>query len=250
MSKQLVGFSVQNDIIQEFNDTVQRNYRSRKIREFLKGLDVDIIINPSNAKNVSICPIRLEHTEQEKINHIVINNAKRGFKINSSDVISYIMSQISSMPVRTRDTMHTTFTIDINMYKDLISLLKGDIINLTFEEFVLNDYKKPDIEYIKSYKTDESKAIPILIDKKVIQVLDKVKDDVINVTMKKIPRSSIIRDVIHQMIENLKNNDDEIIYLQEKILNDIVSLKSLAGEESVQELIEEVKNIISNERVN
>ena len=250
MTKQLIGFSVQNDIVQEFNHIVPRNYRSRKIREFLKGLDIDLIIKPSKAKNISICPIRLEQTEQEKINLIVINNAKRGSKINSSDVISYIMSQIHSMPVRTRDTMHTTFTIDINMYKELISLLKGDIINLSFEEFVLNDYKKPDTEYIKSYKSDESKAIPILIDKKVIQLLDEVKDKVINETMKKIPRSSIIRDVIHQMIETFKNNDDEIIYLQEKIMNDIVSLKSLAGEESVQELIKEIKNIISNERVN
>ncbi|MCT1389883.1 hypothetical protein M4D76_16425 [Peribacillus frigoritolerans] len=250
MEKKLVGFSVQNDIIKKFNHTVQRNYRTRKIREFLKTLGVDIIIQPSNAKNVSICPIRLERTEQEKINTIVINNAKRGFKINSSDVISYIMLQISTRPARKRDTMHTTFTLDTNMYKELISLLKGDVINLTFEEFVLNDYKKPDIEYIKSYKTDESKAIPILIDKNVIEALDKVKDHVINVTKKKVPRSGIIRDVIHQMIESLKNNDDEIIYLQEKIMNDIVSLKSLAGEESVQELFEEVKNIISNERVN
>ena len=246
MSKELVGFSVSNSLLNKFNDNVQRNYRYRKIREYIKNLNDNIEIKSSISKDVSIYPIRLDEIERRKINRIVINNSSKGNKVTGSDVISYVINEINSMPVRIRDTMHTSFTLDANVYQELVTLLKGDIINLSFEEFVLNDYKTPNIEYIKSYKSIDPKAIPILLDKSVIKLLDQIKDSVSNIVGKKVSRSNIIRDAINQMIVSFKNEDNEVIQLQEKIMNDILSLKSIGGEKVVKELIEEVQNLVDS----
>src|SRR6476661_8722587 len=108
MSKQLVGFSVRNDLLNTFNETVPRNYRYRKIREYLRNMDEHINIKAEISKDVSIYPIRLDEMDQIKLNAIIVNNSSKGNKISGSDIMGYIIKQIISMPIRIRDTMHTS----------------------------------------------------------------------------------------------------------------------------------------------
>ncbi|MEW4242286.1 hypothetical protein Q0N51_25165 [Priestia megaterium] len=245
MTKTFSGFSVEKTTIEEFNKHVPRGYRFRKIREYLKEMATNTIIKPRNAKNVAIYPIRLSQADNAKINDIIHFNSQKGFKLSGSDIITFIIGEINEHQIRVRDTMNTSFIIDESVYLDLIKALKGSTINLSFEEYVLNDYKDPNIEYILTHKPVKKKTMPMLLDKAVIKKLDDIKGKIATETGRNIPRSNLFRDVISQMIVHLNNSDEEITQLQNRILDDFESLNSIGGHEAIKEIIDNIKHSYS-----
>lgn len=242
MTKTLSGFSIEKAIIEEFNKHIPRGYRFRKIREYLKGMKTSTVIKPRNAKDVAIYPIRLSEEDSNKINDVIHFNSQKGIKLSGSDIVSFIIGEINEHQIRVRDTMNTSFIIDESVYFELIKALKGSTINLSFEEYVLNDYKEPNVEYILSHKPGIKKTMPMLVDKSVIKKLDAIKAEIVEDTGKNIPRSNLFRDIIYQMIRHLNNSDEEITQLQNRILEDLESLKSIGGHEAIQEIIANIKH--------
>lgn len=242
MIKTLNGFSVEKTLVEEFNKHIPRGYRFRKIREYLKNMDTTTDISPRNAKDVAIYPIRLSEEDSNKINNIIRSHSQRGIKLSGSDIISFIIGEINEHQIRVRDTMNTSFIVDESVYLELIKALNGSIINLSFEEYVLNDYIEPNIEYILTHKPEKKKTMPMLVDKTVLKKLDTIKTKIAEETGKNIPRSNIFRDIIYQMIRHLNNSDEEITQLQNRILEDLDALKSIGGHEAIKEIIDNIRH--------
>lgn len=242
MIKTLNGFSVEKPLVEEFIKHIPRGYRFRKIREYLKNMDTTTVISPRNAKDVAIYPIRLSEKDSNKINNIIRSHSQRGIKLSGSDIISFIIGEINEHQIRVRDTMNTSFIVDESVYLELIKALNGSIINLSFEEYVLNDYIEPNIEYILTHKPEKKKTISMLVDKTVLKKLDTIKTKTAEETGKNIPRSNIFRDIIYQMIRHLNNSDEEITQLQNRILEDLDSLKSIGGHEAIKEIIDNIRH--------
>jgi len=242
MTKTLSGFSIEKAIIEEFNKHIPRGYRFRKIREYLKEMKTSTVIKPRNAKDVAIYPIRLSEEDSNKINEVIHFNSQKGIKLSGSDIVSFIIGEINEHQIRVRDTMNTSFIIDESVYFELIKALKGSTINLSFEEYVLNDYKEPNVEYILSHKPERKKTMPMLVDKSVIKKLDAIKAEIIEDTGKNVPRSNLFRDIIYQMIRHLNNSDEEVTQLQNRIFEDLDALKSIGGHEAIREIMNKIKN--------
>lgn len=220
MSSVLNGFSVEKKIIDNMNEKIPKGYRFKKIRQYIRDMQATTTIKAREAKSVIIYPIRIDEEDKRKIHDIVTYNNSIGNKITSSDVISFIIEEVIEKKVRIRNTTNTSFTIDKSVYIELIKVLKGSTINLTFEEYVIHDYKHPDIKYILSHKPKEKKTMPMLIDKSVLKIIDSIKEDIIKQKGKKISRSDLFRDIVNQMIFNFSNSEEEVVSLQKRILEE------------------------------
>ncbi|MGZ9869591.1 hypothetical protein ACU3L3_14325 [Priestia endophytica] len=248
MQRELMALSVDANSIDRFHDHIPIRHRSKKIRDYLKDMKMNEQIKKVNEEvNTIFYPVRLTKGERNKLEKIVHENCSRGNMITTKDVMTYIINAINSEPIDNREIVHTSFRLDASQYQRLSFLLKGEFINISIEEFILNEYKEPDDSFILHHSPDSEKLkiVPLHLDKKVVSHIDDIARSIGNAHNRTITRVKVVRDIVNQMINKLEAENPEVMYLQERITADIHSLFTLGGEEALTEIIQQIENFKS-----
>ncbi|KYG33460.1 hypothetical protein [Priestia endophytica] len=248
MQRELMALSVNAVSIDKFHGHVPIRHRSKKIRDYLKNMKIDEQIEKINEEvNTIFYPVRLTKGERNKLEKIVHENCSRGNMITTKDVMTHIINAINSKPMNEREIVHTSFRLDTKQYERLSFLLKGEFINISIEEFIMNEYKQPDDSFIlhHSPNPEDVKTVPLHLDKKVVERIDEIGHNISQAHNRTLTRVKIVRDIINQMVNKLESEDPEVMYLQERITADIHSLVSLGGEEALTEIVQQIEKLKS-----
>lgn len=242
-----VSFSLFDGQAAIFRKRVQPSIQSKMLRKYILS-DYKL---PSNLEDLSQEPdkkqLKVEkfYFDDNTNLHLdeLVNRVKaKGFKANRSSLMRDIMKQIienlktnEQVSPTKRELKHSSFYFEKGTKDSLEQLISFRDRNAVIEHFILEEYT-PSHEYsIIMEKPLDVESMRISINKEAFNRLDQFVNEL---GTKKITRTSLMRDVVKQLITKLSHTDSRKIIVEKKLDAAIVEFEKVFGSELLKEKLE------------
>lgn len=240
-----VSFSLYPGQANEYKAMVDDALQSRIIRNFIMNdytLPKDLsVINKGEKKGLEVSPFRFDEFTDEKLNSLVEEVRKAGFKANRSSLMRHIMAQLidklkqqSGETAKDREIRHSSFYFEEGIKNLLEQYIPFRDRNAVIERFVLEEYKPRTNSLILYEKPEQPESMRISMSG---NAFDKLDQYVKEIKTKGVNRSSVMRDVVAQIISKLSNSDAQKLIVETRLKQAIEEYRRVFGEEMLRETL-------------
>lgn len=226
-------FSINQDIIEKFQNNYPAYSRSRVIREVLANAhkNHDLYIR-ENRDNITVYKLNLDNSSSEMLNDLVaIYSAKSKKAINRSQVVEAILEKAAEDEGKFKkdnERVGKIFYVEEDVLDKVKELTKGKILTHEIEDFIQNHFEsvKSPIDSLKM-KSDELQQYRININKDILVKLDEEKKRATaEHKVKGISVQIIFREVLRQLRDYLLEHNPT----EEQLENEIAARKAILAE--------------------
>lgn len=240
-----VSFSLYPGQAKEYKAMVDDALQSRIIRNFIKNdyiLPEDLsVINKGEKQGLEVSPFRFDEWTDEKLNSLVKQVRDAGFKANRSSLMRHILEQLihklkqqNGETAKDRELRHSSFYFEEGTKNLLEQYIPFRDRNAVIERFVLDEYKPRINRSILYEKPDQPESMRISMSGKAFDKLDRYVKEI---KSKGVNRSSLMRDVVDQIISKLSNSDAQGLIVETRLKQAIEEYKRMFGEELLRETL-------------
>lgn len=239
-----VSFSLFDGQAATFKNMVDPSIQSKMLRKFILS-DYKL---PSNLEDLSKEPDKIQLKIEKfyfddntnlRLNELVNRVKEEGFKANRSSLMRDIMKQMianlktnEQVSPTKRELKHSSFYFEKGTKDILEQLISFRDRNAVIERFILEEYKPSHDLSLFLEKPLEVESMRVSIDKEAFNRLDQFVDEI---GVKKITRTSLMRDVIMQLITKLSHTDARKVIVEKKLNAAIAEFEEVFGHEVLKE---------------
>lgn len=246
-----VSFSLFDGQAATFKNMVDSSIQSKTLRNFIlneyklpSNLE-DLFKDESDRTELKIEKFYFDDNTNLHLDELVKRVKMKGFKVNRSSLMRNIMKQMieslkaneQSSPTK-RELKHSSFYFEKGTKDILEQLISFRDRNAVIERFILEEYKPSNSYSLLLEKPVDVEPMRISIDKEAFNRLDQLIDEL---GIKKITRTSLMRDVVMQLITKLSHTDARKIIVKKKLDAAIDEFEKVFGPELLKEKLESYK---------
>lgn len=235
----LVSFSLEKDVYEKVQNKTGSRRLAKTLRNFIANQyelsDRTILLDGTKGDKVQ--PIRLDDNTIELLDQWV---TKIGDECNRSVIMRDVFKQLLNFLEKqniavAKERKHSTFYFEKGTRSILEQFISSRDRDSTIELFFLNEYRLPKQIGVLEEKPIEPESIRINMDATSFQ---KLQDMVDKIGRDSISKTSIMRDVVKQLIEKNTSGNLNEEYAAIKFRNVIKEYDNIVGEEKVREEVE------------
>ncbi|PPA68674.1 hypothetical protein [Jeotgalibacillus proteolyticus] len=242
-----VSFSLVPGQVEQYKALVDASLQSRILRNYILNeyqLPEDLRdINIGDRQGLKPLPFHFDEFTDERVNELVKHIQKHGCKANRSTLMSHILTQLiqklslqsQGLP-KDRVMRHSSFYFERGTRELIEKFIPFRDRNAMIERFILEDYQPRKQNPILFDKPVEPEAMRISI---AAEAFDKLDQKVSEIGTKAVTRTSLMRDVIEQLIEKLSNSDARKLIAEVRLKHALDDYKSRFGEDVLKEQLQQ-----------
>lgn len=237
------SFNFEKQQLEQFNKIMASGKRSRVIRDYILEeyhLPEDIGQLAEVPAETLVYPFLLTEKASDMLDYFVEQAHQKGFvDVNRSSIMREVLIQVLSKQGNTpqkRMLKKATFLLEKGTLDLLDQYIDFNDRLPTIEKFILEDYQPP-IENLEQLKVRPKESEKYRVDMDTV-AMDKLDQVVNQVNIKGVKRTAVMRDVIHQFLKKLSQQQPNEILLERQLKQTIEQYNEVAGPEKVKEVIE------------
>lgn len=246
-----VSFSLYAGQVATVKNMVNSSIQSKTLRNFIlndyklpSNLE-DLLKSESDKAELKIEKFYFDDNTNLHLDELVKRVKAKGFKVNRSslmrDIMKHMIENLKSSKQsisHKRELKHSSFYFEKGTKNTLEQLISFRDRNAVIERFILEEYKPSPGYSIILEKPLDVESMRISIDKEAFNRLDQFVNEL---GTKKITRTSLMRDVVKQLITKLSQTDARKVIVEKKLDAAIVEYEKVFGTELLKEKLESYK---------
>jgi hypothetical protein len=244
-----VSFSLFPEQAKSFKALVEPSLQSKILRHYVLNeyhLPDDLsIFNQGNKKGLKPEKFLFDEYSDEKLNELVKMVRDAGYTANRSSIMRHVINQLikklenqdDSLP-REREVRHSSFYFEKGTKEVLEQFVTFRNRNAVIERFILEEYKPTLNKAALLEKPEDPESMRIGIAAAAIHKLDEYVKEIHTTG---ISRTSLMRDVVDQLIEKLSNTDARQLIAEKRLQKALYEYESVFGNEELKERLEMYK---------
>jgi hypothetical protein len=244
-----VSFSLFPEQAKSFKSLVEPSVQSKILRLYVLNeyqLPDDLsVINEGDKKGLKPEKLLFDEYSDEKLNELVKTVRAAGYTANRSSIMRNVINQLikrlekqDDSLLKEREVRHSSFYFEKGTKDVLEQFVHFRGRNAAIELFILNEYKpSPNKTYLLD-KPDDPESMRIGISAAALHKLDEFVDEI---NTKGITRTSLMRDVVEQLIGKLSRTDARQLIAEKRLQKALYEYESAFGKEELKERLEEYK---------
>jgi metal-responsive CopG/Arc/MetJ family transcriptional regulator len=234
--KNLTTFNLQEGDRDKLYSLLPKSKINNMISEYIVQhyqLPSDFSILEKVPEKQQTIPIILTEDAFRRLDQLVNEVSKDGFKVNRSSVMRNIVKSATKYfeetPVKIeRKNMFRSFHVKKGTKERLDKFINKNVRGQFIEKFILEEYV-PSKNLLKE-APEEVESLPINMDEKAFKKLDSFKSGKIN-------RTVLMRDAIEQFIMKMEKEMDSEQSIEKQVYQYIDELKNKVGDDKAREMI-------------
>jgi hypothetical protein len=237
-----LSFNFDEGVIEKFNSLVPEFARSRAIRNFLLKeykLPEDINTLPLKIEGKNeVYPFIFNARSIEKLDSLVKDANRQGvIDVNRSvilrDVLYRLIERFTVQPFPPRKLKRNVFKVDYGTIEQLDKYIPGYERSLIIEDFILEGYEGPTVsaETLRQ-RPETNQDMNVSMDVTAFDVLGHYVD---LIGTKGVTKAAIFRDVLQQLLKQLKNENPKKNEIETRFVNSLKEYKTVADPLEIKE---------------
>lgn len=241
MNKRL-SFNFDEGQIDTFNSLVPESARSRTIRNYM----LKEYVLP---QNINELPLKIEGKNEvypfifngrsiEKLDSLVSEAKAQGIEdanrsIIVRDVLNKLIERFTVHEFPPRKLKRNVFKVESGTVEQLDKYIPGYERSLIIEDFILEEYEGPQVsaEALRQ-RPETNEDINVSMDVVAFDILGHYVDQV---NTKGVTKAAIFRDVLHQLLKQLKNENPKKNEIETRFVNTLKEYKTVADPVEIRE---------------
>lgn len=244
-----VSFSLFPGQAQSFKSLVEPSVQSKVLRDYVLNdyhLPDDLsVFNQGQKKGLKPEKFLFDEYSDEKLNELVRMVRDAGYTANRSSVMRDVLNQLikelekqDDSLLRNREVKHSSFYFEKGTKEVLEQFVTFRNRNAVIERFILEEYKPSHNKAALLEKPEDPESMRVSISAAALHKLDQYVSDLNTVG---ISRTSLMRDVVEQLIGKLSSTDARKLMAEKRLQKALYEYESAFGSERLRERLEEYK---------
>ena len=244
-----VSFSLFPEQAKSFKSLVEPSIQSKILRNYILNeyqLPEDLsIFNMGEKKGLKPEKFLFDEYSDERLNELVKMVRSAGFTANRSSIMRHILNQLinklekeDDSHLKDREIRHSSFYFEKGTKDVLEQFVPFRNRNAVIERFILEEYKLPQNEASLLDKPNEPESMRISI---AAAAIDKLDQHVKEINTTGISRTSLMRDVVEQLITKLSRTDARQLITEKRLQKALSEYENVFGQEELKERLEEYR---------
>jgi len=251
-----VSFSLFQGQAQQFKNLVDSSLQSKVLRNFVLNeyqLPEDLsVIHQGDTKGLKPEKFHFDEHTDSRLNLLVKQVRDANFTANRSSLMRHIMKELIEKLEKQNQDKDNSISDKREVRKSSFYFEKGtkEVLerfvpfrdrNAAIERFILEEYRPSDNRDFLLEKPVEVESVRISID---VEAYNKLDEYVKDFDTKDITRTSLMRDVVVQLIGKLANTDGSKLIAEKRLQASIEDFKERFGEDALRERLSEYINTL------